>query len=198
MLLTGDDTSQNIQTEFDQQENYGYGFLRQKRCAYFDFMEQKTIINNKASLLQDSMLPLKSSTKQKKRHAFICLDDAQPICLIVLTNPLVTITFIESWRRMIGQWLGGQRFTNNKELQKAVRTYQSSLAADFFEEGIGKLVSRYDKRLNLLGNYVKNKYEIKNDLVGKFFCFVNVYILYSLSELRRNSPRISSSKIVNP
>lgn len=95
-IVTGDDTSQNIQTEFDEQENDGYGFLRQKRCASFDFMEQKTIINNKASLLQDSMLPLKSSTKQKKRHAFICLDDAQPICLIVLTNPQVTITFIES------------------------------------------------------------------------------------------------------
>jgi hypothetical protein len=48
-------------------------------------------------------------------------------------------------------WLGGQRYAANDKLQ----TYLSSLAANFFAEGIEKLVSRYDKCLNRFGDYVK-------------------------------------------
>lgn len=51
--------------------------------------------------------------------------------------------------------LGRQRFANNDELQNAVQTYLNSLAADFFEEGIGMLVSCYDKCLNLRGDLVE-------------------------------------------
>ena len=43
----------------------------------------------------------------------------------------------------------------NDELQDAVKTYLSSLAANFFAEGIEKLVSRYDKCLNRFGDYVE-------------------------------------------
>jgi len=49
-------------------------------------------------------------------------------------------------------WLGGQRFAANDEIQDAVKTYLSSLAANFFAE---KLVSRYDKCLNRFGDYVE-------------------------------------------
>jgi hypothetical protein len=35
------------------------------------------------------------------------------------------------------------------------KTYLSSLAANFFAEGIEKLVSRYDKCLNPFGDYVE-------------------------------------------
>ena len=52
-------------------------------------------------------------------------------------------------------WLGGQRFAANDELQDAVKMYLSSLAANFFAEGIEKLVSRYDKCLNCFGDYVE-------------------------------------------
>jgi len=52
-------------------------------------------------------------------------------------------------------WLGGQRFSANDELQDAVKTYLSSLAANFFAEGIEKLVSRYDKCLKRFGDYVE-------------------------------------------
>ena len=36
------------------------------------------------------------------------------------------------------QWMGGQRFAANDELQDAVKTYLSSLAGNFFAEGIEK------------------------------------------------------------
>jgi hypothetical protein len=52
-------------------------------------------------------------------------------------------------------WLAGQRFAANDKLQDAVKTYLSSLVANFFAEGIEKLVSRYDKYLNRFGDYVK-------------------------------------------
>ena len=57
--------------------------------------------------------------------------------------------------RELKAWLGGQRFAANDELQDAVKTYLSSLAANFFAEGIEKLVSRYDKCLNRFGDYVE-------------------------------------------
>jgi len=43
----------------------------------------------------------------------------------------------------------------NDELQDAVKTYLYSLTANFFAEGIEKLVSQYDKCLNLFGDYVE-------------------------------------------
>jgi len=42
--------------------------------------------------------------------------------------------------RELNSWLCGQRFAANDELQDAVKTYLSSLAANFFAEGIEKLV----------------------------------------------------------
>ena len=56
--------------------------------------------------------------------------------------------------RELKAWLGG-RFAANDELQDAVKTYLSSLAANFFAEVIEKLVSRYDKCLNRFGDYVE-------------------------------------------
>lgn len=53
------------------------------------------------------------------------------------------------------QWLGGKRFQSNVELQDSVKNHLNSLADTFYEEGIGKLVHRYDKCLNLQGDYVE-------------------------------------------
>ncbi|GBN16127.1 hypothetical protein AVEN_176702-1 [Araneus ventricosus] len=51
-------------------------------------------------------------------------------------------------------WLGGPRFQKNEEIQSKVRAHLTSLAVTFFEEGIGNLAYRYDKCLNLNGDYV--------------------------------------------
>jgi histone-lysine N-methyltransferase SETMAR len=50
-------------------------------------------------------------------------------------------------------WLGSQRFNNN-ELMEGVKTWLSSMVADFFYTGIPKLIPRYNC-LNLGGDYVE-------------------------------------------
>ncbi|GBM86318.1 hypothetical protein AVEN_248212-1 [Araneus ventricosus] len=52
-------------------------------------------------------------------------------------------------------WLGGQTFQEKEELQSNFKAHLTSLAATFFEEGVGYLAYRYDKCLNLHGDYVE-------------------------------------------
>jgi len=52
-------------------------------------------------------------------------------------------------------WLATQRFHTNEELMDGVSNWLLILAAPFCEEGLQKLVSRYDKCLNVDGNYVE-------------------------------------------
>jgi histone-lysine N-methyltransferase SETMAR len=40
-------------------------------------------------------------------------------------------------------WLRSQRFSGNEELLGGVKTWPSSKAADFFDTGVHKLISRY-------------------------------------------------------
>ena len=49
----------------------------------------------------------------------------------------------------------GKRFTDDEDLQHAVVDWLNSQAAVWYEEGIIKLVSRYDKCLNVQGDYVE-------------------------------------------
>jgi hypothetical protein len=48
-----------------------------------------------------------------------------------------------------------ERFSSDDEVKTAVQHWVKTLAADFFDEGIQKLVPQYDKCLNLGGDYVK-------------------------------------------
>jgi hypothetical protein len=52
-------------------------------------------------------------------------------------------------------WLGTQPFSTNEELIDGVKKWLHNLAAPFFDEGLQKLVSRYEKCLNVDGNYVE-------------------------------------------
>jgi histone-lysine N-methyltransferase SETMAR len=52
-------------------------------------------------------------------------------------------------------WLATQRFHTNEELMNGVNNWLHNLVAPFFDEGLQKLVSRYDKCLNVDGNYVE-------------------------------------------
>jgi histone-lysine N-methyltransferase SETMAR len=51
-------------------------------------------------------------------------------------------------------WLATQRFHTNEELMHVVTNWLHNLAAPFFDAGLQKLVSRYDKCLNVDGNCV--------------------------------------------
>ena len=51
--------------------------------------------------------------------------------------------------------LAGNRFTDDEDLQHAVVDWLNSQVVVWYEEGITKLVSRYDKCLNVQGDYVE-------------------------------------------
>ncbi|XP_025424209.1 histone-lysine N-methyltransferase SETMAR-like [Sipha flava] len=53
------------------------------------------------------------------------------------------------------KWLGGQRFENDKELQNAVENRFNSQAASFYADGLRKLVKRYEKCLEVNGDYME-------------------------------------------
>ena len=53
------------------------------------------------------------------------------------------------------KFLAGQRFENDDDLKDAVKKWLTSQAAAFYEEGVQKLVPRYDKCLNNGGDYVE-------------------------------------------
>jgi histone-lysine N-methyltransferase SETMAR len=53
------------------------------------------------------------------------------------------------------KFLAGQRFNNDEDVKRAVQKWLSSEAATFYDDGIQKLVSCYDKCLNNGGNYVE-------------------------------------------
>jgi histone-lysine N-methyltransferase SETMAR len=52
-------------------------------------------------------------------------------------------------------WLATQRFNTNQELMDGFSNWLHNLAAPFFDGGLQKLVSLYDKCLNVDGNYLK-------------------------------------------
>ena len=51
--------------------------------------------------------------------------------------------------------LPGKRHADDEDLQHAVADWLNSQATVWYEEGISKLVSRYDKCLNVQGDYVE-------------------------------------------
>lgn len=53
------------------------------------------------------------------------------------------------------QWLGGQRFETEEGLKNAVVNWFNSQAASFYAEGLKKLVQRYEKCLEVNGDYVE-------------------------------------------
>jgi len=52
-------------------------------------------------------------------------------------------------------FLAGRQFHDDNEVKETVTTCFTSQAASFYDEGIQKLVQRYDKCLNNGGNYIK-------------------------------------------
>jgi hypothetical protein len=53
------------------------------------------------------------------------------------------------------EFLGGRRFKSDEEVKYAVKEWLNGLVAEVYDEGIQKLVTRYDKCLNVGGDYVK-------------------------------------------
>ena len=66
-------------------------------------------------------------------------------------SALYTIVRDLGYRKLCARWVPKMLSDDHKTQRMA----SASLAANFFEEGIEKLVSRYDKCLNRFGDYVE-------------------------------------------
>ncbi|GBN41322.1 hypothetical protein AVEN_93684-1, partial [Araneus ventricosus] len=55
------------------------------------------------------------------------------------------------------EFLGGKRFGSNEELENAVTTWLNELAIEEYDMGILQLVDKYDKCLNVGGDYVESE-----------------------------------------
>ncbi|GBM95936.1 Histone-lysine N-methyltransferase SETMAR [Araneus ventricosus] len=55
----------------------------------------------------------------------------------------------------VKEFLGGKRFGSDEELENAVITWLNELVPEEYNMGILKLVDRYNKRLNVEGDYVE-------------------------------------------
>jgi hypothetical protein len=55
----------------------------------------------------------------------------------------------------LNEFLGGTRFKSDEEVKDAVKEWLNGLAAEVYDEGTQKLVTRYDKCLNVGGDYVE-------------------------------------------
>ncbi len=52
-------------------------------------------------------------------------------------------------------YMGVKKFLSNQEMKSAVNSYLTKLDKSFYRTGIEKLVQRYNKCLNLYGDYVE-------------------------------------------
>lgn len=77
--------------------------------------------------------------------------------------------------------LGGQRFQTKEVLQDNVNAHLTPLTTTVFEEGIGKLVYRYDKLLSV--TISKNNHKCTNVSVVKQFFYTNLSFIYSRWEV---------------
>jgi histone-lysine N-methyltransferase SETMAR len=53
------------------------------------------------------------------------------------------------------EFLGGKYMETDAEVKETVTAWFNGLAAEFYDEGIVKLLSRLDKCLNLYGDYIE-------------------------------------------
>jgi hypothetical protein len=53
------------------------------------------------------------------------------------------------------EFLGGSRFKSDETVKDSVNEWLNGLAAEVYDEGVQKLVTRYGKCLNVGGDYVE-------------------------------------------
>uniref|UniRef100_A0A1B6CWX6 Mariner Mos1 transposase n=1 Tax=Clastoptera arizonana TaxID=38151 RepID=A0A1B6CWX6_9HEMI len=150
-------------------------FWDKKGIILVEFMERGTTIN--AAVYSDTLKKLRSAIQNRRRGMFtlgivLLHDNVRPHTAArtqVLLNSFGWDIFEHSPQqsRFGGQrfspfsWyeemagMGSRRFTDDEELKNSVSGWLRAQAADFYAEGIEKLVTRYDKCLNNCGNYVE-------------------------------------------
>ncbi len=148
-------------------------FWDQHGILLVEFMDRGTTINSERYC--EILDKLRKAIKNKRpglltRQPFFFHDNARPHTSRLTTahlqkfkwevfghppySPDMAPSDYHLFPRLKG-WLGSQRFANDEELKQGVTTYLQKLDAEFFRVGIEKLVTRYDKCLNVNGDYVE-------------------------------------------
>ena len=90
--------------------------------------------------------------------ARLTLETVEQLGLEVLPHPPYSPDLAPSDYHLFGpmkKMLGGQKFASDAEVQSVVCQWLGQQPASFFASGIQKLVDRWDKCLNKLGQYVE-------------------------------------------
>jgi histone-lysine N-methyltransferase SETMAR len=127
-------------------------------ASYCSLLERlKTAIRNKRKgLLTQGVILLHDNARPHTAH--LTVEAIDNLGLEVLPHPPYSPDLAPSDYHLFGpmkKMLGGRRFTSDIEVQIAVRTWLAKQPASFFADGIQKLVSRWDKCLNVRGRYVE-------------------------------------------
>ncbi|GFS77895.1 uncharacterized protein TNCV_2027831 [Trichonephila clavipes] len=101
-------------------------------------------------------------------------EDLAGTCLVILRTALTSLLAILTLFLHLKSFLAGKHFNNDKELKENVSNWLKTQAATFNEEGIEKLVPRYDTCLQNLGSYVESDEEHfwLNGYVNKQKCHI--------------------------
>ncbi|XKL60394.1 hypothetical protein PGB90_007451 [Kerria lacca] len=148
----------------------GTFFWDHKGIIHIEYMLKGTIIT--ADAYCDTLIRLQNAIKSKrpgllKRGVILIRDNASP------HSAGITQTYFKELKwtifnhpphssdlasndyhlfRELKKFLRGVRFHNDDEVKNAVLEFVKTLDENYFEEGLLKLVYRYDKCLNLMGN----------------------------------------------
>ena len=96
----------------------------------------------------------------------------------------------------VKEHLACKRFTDDEDLQHAVMDWLNSQAAVWYEEGISKLVSRYDKCLNVQGDYVEKLVKVcDKTCIFCFFPIINKYLCMAKRSLLSERPSYFGQKL---
>lgn len=148
-------------------------FWDRKGLLLVDFMPQKTTIN--ADAYCETLQRLRRAIQNKRRgmltRGIVLLhDNARPHTAQKTTNLLRKF----KWEvfdhppyspdlapsdfhlfTKLKDFLSGERFQSDDDLREGVQHWLANLAVEVYEEGINKLVSRYDKCFNNFGDYIE-------------------------------------------
>ncbi|KAL4119599.1 hypothetical protein QTP88_012398 [Uroleucon formosanum] len=134
------------QTPYMSRKMMATVFWDEKGVLLVDFMERGTTIT--ADVYCETLNKLRPKTQEKIQEFRWELFNHPPYSPDLAPSDYFLFLHFK-------KWLDGQRFENDMELKNAVENWFNSQAASFYAEGLRKLVKRYEKCLEVNGDYVE-------------------------------------------
>lgn len=149
-------------------------FFDNQGVVYSEYMPRGTTINSEAYC--ETLKRLRKAIKERRpgklsKGIVLLHDNATPHSARVTLDLLEKKFKWEQWEHPpyspdlspcdfhvfgpMKEALAKERFGNDEEVKNGVRKWLTEVGRDFFNSGIEKLVSRYDKCLNRYGDYVE-------------------------------------------